>query len=101
MPATLNCWYLGMIPIGESSPCGLMIMMVDPTVAPIVSAKSFPSTTGGKALPVLQASSAQGSRGAADPSFMDFSSSLTRFSYFGITPFNSAPLARAEREAST
>ena len=77
-------------------------MMVDPTVAPMVSAKSFPSTTGGNDLPVLQASSvaAHGSSAAADPSFMDFSSSPTRFSYSGITPFNSAPLALAERDAS-
>ena len=51
----------------------------------------------------LQASSlsAQGSSAVADPIFMDFSSSLTRFSYFGMTPFTTAPLALAARDAIT
>ena len=47
MPATLKRLYLGTMPKGVSSPCGLVTVTTEPTVAPSWSAMSLPRMMGG------------------------------------------------------
>src|SRR5260370_29315109 len=92
IPTTLNCWYVGRRRRGVSSPWGLVAIIVEPTVAPMVSARSFPRTIGGTSFDGAhflffsgQGAGGAGFKGAAAPIFTDFSSSLTRFSYSALT----------------
>ena len=47
MPATLKRLYLGTMPKGVSSPCGLVTVTTEPTGAPSWSAMSLPRMIGG------------------------------------------------------
>src|ERR1035438_6596897 len=95
MPTTLNRAYLGTMPNGVSSPCGLVTVTRDPTVAPSWSAMSLPSKMGARD-EVMRAergfgSSASGGgwfvgfvcvsdNASADPALTEFNRSLTLFS---------------------
>ena len=117
MPTTLNRAYLGTMPKGVSSPCGLVTVTSDPTVAPSWSAMSLPSTIGARdevmrAERGLGSSESEGVRSvvgaavastsaAAEPILTEFNRSLTLFSSAGMMPLSTAPWARAPREIST
>ena len=70
MPATVKRWYLGTRPSGVSSPCGLVTRMVSPTAAPMVWARSWPMTMGGRmhgcASPVAGCGSSASARALLD-----------------------------------
>ena len=48
MPVTLKRLYLGTMPKGVSSPCGLVTVTTEPTLAPNSSARSLPRMMGGR-----------------------------------------------------
>src|SRR5215831_10452704 len=108
MPTTLNRAYLGTMPKGVSSPCGLVTVTTEPTVAPSWSAISLPSTMGASeavsfAVYGLVSSEvpdealvvAADDRASEDPQRTEFNRSLTLFSSEGMIPLRTAPCALA------
>src|ERR1039457_857894 len=99
MPTTLNRAYLGTMPKGVSSPCGLVTVTSDPTVAPSWSAISLPSTMGDSEA-VMRADRGLGSsaseeawfdaaaggsdNAAADPTLTELSRALPLFYSWGL-----------------
>src|SRR5580692_6612659 len=71
IPATLKRLYLGTTPNGVSSPCGLVTVMTEPTVAPSSSDMSLPRMIGGREEPasseLLLLADAGASSAAAEP----------------------------------
>src|SRR5690349_9532015 len=113
MPITLKRWYLGSKPNGLNSPEGLIAVITVPTVAPTLSAKSFPITMGGYGIgPESEAALLEselavepeaplGLNPLYDPACTLLRRSLTRFSDSGTMPFRSAPPERAPLEIRT
>src|SRR5580704_6974502 len=111
MPVTRKRSYLGTMPKGVSSPCGLVTRTTEPTVAPSSSDISFPRIMGGMAAmrfskpcrsvgdwvadvrTPLSGFCAGSSSASAEPLVTVFRRSLTFFSSSGIIPFNTAARA--------